>query len=144
MKLSVVIFLLAGCALSLAVEHGPLLTALQPRDQAQPTGVSHVRDKRHLGLLGVGALGAGVIGAGALGLGAGIIGAKAVGAGLVGGALASGALYGHGRSYGGYGGYYGGGYRGYGGYGGYGYGGYGHGYRSYYPSSGYYVSDPWC
>ncbi|CAK1540128.1 unnamed protein product [Leptosia nina] len=145
MKLSVVAFgVLVACAVSMAVEHGPVLDALHPQQvvyvQAQP---GH-RQKRHL-LLGAGAglLGAGLA-AGAVGLGAGVIGAKA---GLVGGALAATALHG-GRSFGGYG--YGGyGYGGYGGgYGhGYGYGnGYGHGYggyRSYYPTT-YYVSDTWC
>ncbi|CAH4031257.1 acanthoscurrin-1-like isoform X2 [Pieris brassicae] len=137
----VAFFVLVACAFSLAVENGPLMTALQPVQ----------RPKRHIALLGAGAglLGAGLA-AGAVGLGAGVIGAKA---GLVGGAIAATAL--RGRSYGGYGGY--GGYSGYGIYGhgyggGYGYGGYapsyGHGYdggyRSYYPTTTYVVSDPWC
>ncbi|XP_053618585.1 larval cuticle protein F1-like isoform X2 [Plodia interpunctella] len=111
----VIVGILVACAVTLAAEHGPLLTALQPQDQQVVVLHPQVREKRHLalGALGIGALGAGLLGAGVLGagaLGAGVLGAKALGAGVVGGALASSAL--SGRSYGGY---YGGGYSSYGG-----------------------------
>lgn len=57
MKVSIILLgVLAACAAALAVEHGPVLTALQPEPEVREIVLvepeTHVRAKRHGLLLG--------------------------------------------------------------------------------------------